>query len=65
MAYDLGDNSCSVPTAWPRGYTGAVWELSSAPDCSGMAPNLAESLVEESLAVDGRDNTTALVIQVV
>jgi len=40
-------------------------ELLRSPEASQLETNLAEKLVEESLARNGRDNITALVVRVV
>jgi serine/threonine protein phosphatase PrpC len=46
-------------------YDGHLVEMLRPPESAGAVADPAHRLVEESLAKDGRDNTTALVIQVV
>jgi len=66
VAYELGDIFLLCTDGLVEGlYDSHLGELLSAPGVTRMPPNVAALLVEESLARDGRDNTTALVIQVV
>jgi serine/threonine protein phosphatase PrpC len=45
-------------------YDEQITEIMRAKGVAATSPNLADRLVEASLENDGRDNTTALVIQV-
>jgi len=65
VAYEPGDIFLLCTDGLVEGlHDGILEEFLSPPESPRMAPNLAELLVEESLARDGRDNTTALVIRV-
>jgi len=64
VAYEPGDVFLLCTDGLVDGlYDGHLGEFLSSPEATLMAPNLAELLVEESLARNGRDNTTALVIR--
>jgi PPM family protein phosphatase len=66
VAYEPGDIFLLCTDGLVEGLNdGHLGEFLSSPESTRMAPNLAELLVEQSLARDGRDNTTAVVIRVV
>ncbi|MBC8003571.1 MAG: serine/threonine-protein phosphatase [Opitutaceae bacterium] len=66
VAYEAGDLFLLCTDGLTEGlYNDHLVELLRSPESAGAEANPAHRLVEESLKNDGRDNTTALVIQVV
>ena len=66
MAYEPGDTFLLCTDGLVEGlYNGHLAGLLRTPESAGPDATLAHRLVEESLQKDGRDNTTALVIQVI
>jgi len=66
VAYESGDVFLLCTDGLVEGlYDGHIIELLRPPEAAGAGANPARRLVEESLEKDGRDNTTALVIQMV
>jgi serine/threonine protein phosphatase PrpC len=66
MAYQAGDTFLLCTDGLVEGlYDRHLVELLRPDESAGMVPDLAHLLVEESLHKDGRDNTTALVVQVI
>jgi protein phosphatase len=65
VAYEPGDIFLLCTDGLVEGlYDHHLLELLRSPGSSGASASPADRLVEESLDKDGRDNTTALVIQV-
>jgi protein phosphatase len=65
VAYEAGDVFLLCSDGLNEGlYDHQITELLRSTESTGTNPNLAERLVDASLEKDGRDNTTALVIQV-
>jgi protein phosphatase len=66
VAFEPGDKFLLCTDGLVDGlYDSQVMELLRLPQCTQPGANAASRLVEESLARNGRDNATALVIQVV
>jgi len=66
VAYQTGDIFLLCTDGLVEGlYNGQLVELLRPPGSAAAAADPAHRLVQESLAKDGRDNTTALVIQVI
>jgi len=66
VAYQTGDIFLLCTDGLVEGlYDTHLVELLRSPEASQLETNLAEKLVEESLARNGRDNITALVVRVV
>ncbi len=66
VAYEPGDMFLLCTDGLVEGlYDGQLEELLRSPEYAQPNANLADRLVQESLASSGRDNTTALVIRVV
>ena len=66
MGYEGGDTFLLCTDGVIEGlYDRDLVEVLRAPECAGPDANPAHRLVVEALARSGRDNTTALVIQVV
>jgi protein phosphatase len=65
VAYEAGDMFLLCSDGLIEGlYDEQIAEIMRAKGVAATSPNLADRLVEASLENDGRDNTTALVIQV-
>jgi protein phosphatase len=66
VAYEPGDTFLLCTDGLVEGlYDSQLEEYLRSPQSTGPGVNLADRLVEESLARNGRDNTTALVIRVI
>jgi PPM family protein phosphatase len=66
VAYEAGDIFLLCSDGLNEGlYDGQIVELLRAPPSPKTNGNLAERLVDASLEKDGRDNTTALIIQII